>query len=150
VVQIFDEALRTIYGIPHALCIHRETCGDVAVLEHNGNVYACDHFTDIDHLIGNIREQKLSDMVFDPKLIAFGRAKKDTLPRMCTECEVLSLCNGGCPKDRISKTSDGEDCLNYLCTAYKPFFLHARPELTRLTAHMKAEKPLRAFNTGYN
>lgn len=145
VIQIFDEALRTVYGMPHALCIHRETCGDVAVLEHNGDVFACDHFTDPEHLIGNMSELKLLDIVSDPKLIAFGRAKKDTLPRMCTECEVLSFCNGGCPKDRITKTSDGEDGLNYLCTAYKSFFLHASPELTRLAAHMKAQNPLRAF-----
>lgn len=147
VIQIFDEALRTVYGIPHALCIHRKTCGDVVVLEHNGNVYACDHFTDTEHLIGNILNRNLSDLLNDPDLIAFGNAKRDTLPRMCTECEVLSFCNGGCPKDRISITSDGETGLNSLCLAYKSIFLHARPELIRLAAHMKAQKPLRTFKS---
>jgi uncharacterized protein len=145
VIQTFDEALRPIYGIPHALCIHRETCGDVPVLEHDGSFYACDHFVDQEHLIGNIKERRLYDLSNDPKMTAFGRAKRDTLPRVCRECEVLSFCNGGCPKDRIARALDGEGGLNYLCPAYKAFFLHARPELTRLAAHMKAGKSLRAF-----
>ncbi len=145
VIQIFDEALRPMYGVPHALCVHRERCGDAAVLEHDGSLYACDHFVDPEHLIGNIRERKLCDLAADPKMACFGRAKKDTLPRYCRECEVLSFCNGGCPKDRIAQAHDGEKGLNYLCPAYKAFFLHARPELTRLAGHMKAGNPLREF-----
>jgi len=145
VIQIFDEALRPIYGIPHALCIYRETCGDAAVLENDGSFYACDHFVDQEHLIGNIKERRLYELANDPKMAAFGIAKRDTLPRVCRECEVLSFCNGGCPKDRIANAPDGEDGLNYLCLAYKAFFLHARTELTRLAAHMKAGKSLRTF-----
>jgi uncharacterized protein len=139
VVQAFDEALRPLYGVPHALCVHRETCGDVAVLDHDGSFYACDHFVDAEHLIGNIKERSLKEMAGDPRLIAFGQAKKDTLPRACMECEVLAWCNGGCPKDR-SATG-----LNYLCPAYRKFFQHCRPTLTRLTAHMKAGRPLKTF-----
>jgi uncharacterized protein len=145
VVQIFDEALRPLYGIPHALCIHRETCGDAAVLEHDGSFYACDHFVDSDHLIGNIKDRELSDLTEDPALARFGKAKRDMLPRFCKECEVLSSCNGGCPKDRVDSTPDGEAGLNYLCQAYKVFFIHSRPELTRLAAHMKVGRKLREF-----
>jgi uncharacterized protein len=145
VIQIFDEALRPIYGVPHALCIHRETCGDVAVLEHDGGFYACDHYVDPQHLIGNIKETKLIDLALDPGMSAFGKAKRDTLPRICRECEALSFCNGGCPKDRTAHAPDGEAGLNHLCAAYKAFFIHARPGLTRLAAHMKAGIPLRAF-----
>ncbi len=145
VIQIIDEALRPIYGVPHALCIHRETCGNVAVLEHDGSFYACDHFVDPEHLIGNLKERKLSDLVADQEMIRFGKIKWNKLPQYCLECEVLSMCNGGCPKDRISKTTDGHDGLNYLCSAYKAYFTHSRPELIRLAAHMKTGKPLRAF-----
>jgi len=144
-IQTFDEALRPVYGVPHALCIHRETCGDVAILEHDGSFYTCDHFVDPEHLIGNINETKLYDLASDPKMAVFGRAKRDTLPRVCREREVLAFCNGGCPKDRITNAPDGEGGLNYLCAAYRAFFLHARPPLTRLAAHMKDGKALRAF-----
>jgi len=149
VIQAFDEALRPIYGIPHALCIHRPTCGDVAVLEHDGGFYACDHFVDPGHLIGNLRDRSLADLGSDPRLAAFGRAKQDTLPRACRECDVLSSCNGGCPKDRRPAAQGGakggEQGLNILCPAYKAFFRHSRPGLTRLAAHMKEGRSLRAF-----
>lgn len=148
VIQLFDEALRPIYGVPHALCIHRETCGDAAVLEHNGNFYACDHFVDPQHLIGNLATRSIRDMASDQAMTGFGRAKRDALPRYCNECEVLSFCNGGCPKDRSSKTPDGEAGCNHLCAAYKAFFLHSIPELTSLAAHMKSGKSLRAFCPG--
>jgi uncharacterized protein len=140
VVQTFDEALRPIYGAPHALCIHRETCGDVAVLERDGSFFACDHFVDVEHLIGNLRERSLSELCSDPRLLAFGQAKRDTLPRVCLECEVLASCNGGCPKDR------DDNGLNRLCAAYKRFFVHSRRQLTRLAAHMKSGGSLRSFS----
>lgn len=145
VVQIFDEALRPIYGMPHTLCVHRETCGDAAVLEHDGGLYACDHFVGPDHLIGNIKERELRDLAADPAMARFGKAKRDTLPRFCKECDVLSSCNGGCPKDRTDRAPNGEAGLNHLCQAYKTFFLHSRPELTRLARHMKSGKKLREF-----
>jgi uncharacterized protein len=139
VVQSFDEALRPIYGAPHALCVHRETCGDVAVLERGGNFYACDHYVDEWHLIGNLRERSLAELVADPRLLAFGEAKRSALPQACLDCSVLPSCNGGCPKDRDS------DGLNRLCAAYKSFFTHSKPELTRLAAHMRAGRSLRSF-----
>jgi uncharacterized protein len=146
VVQAFDEALRPLYGAPHALCVHRETCGDVAVLESDGSFYACDHFVDSDHLIGNLGERSLADLSSDQRMLAFGEAKRGSLPRVCRDCEVLASCNGGCPKDRFAVSAEGEGGLNYLCAAYKRFFLHSKPELTRLAAHMKAGKSLRSFS----
>jgi uncharacterized protein len=112
------------------------------VLEHNGDFYACDHFVDGGHLMGNIRERRVADLTSDPRMIRFGRAKRDALPRACLECDVLSFCNGGCPKDR-----DAEG-LNRLCAGYKAFFNHCRPALTALALHMKARKPLGAFRYG--
>jgi uncharacterized protein len=146
VVQAFDEALRPLYGAPHALCVHRETCGDVAVLERDGSFYVCDHFVDSGHLIGNLGERRLADLSSDPRMLAFGEAKRGSLPRVCRGCEVLASCNGGCPKDRFAASADGEGGLNYLCAAYRRFFLHSKPELTRLAAHMKEGKSLRSFS----
>ncbi|HET7159700.1 MAG TPA: anaerobic sulfatase maturase, partial [Burkholderiales bacterium] len=122
-VQNFDEALRPFIGMPHALCIQRETCGDIVVLEHNGDVYACDHFVTPEYRLGNVRETTLSEILESPQLHAFGQAKRDRLPRYCRECEVLACCNGGCPKDRIDVTADGESGLNHLCTGLKRFFI---------------------------
>jgi uncharacterized protein len=133
-VQIFEEAAATALGQDHSLCIFKKTCGDVPVLEHNGDLFACDHFVDEAYLWGNIRETPLKDLVEDPRQAAFGRIKQDSLPRQCRQCEVLSLCNGGCPKDRIHWTADGEAGLNYLCAGYKRFFTHCRPFLAQLSA----------------
>ena len=139
VIQTFDEALRPLYGLPHALCVHRETCGDVLVLEHDGGVYACDHFVGPDHLLGNLRDTDLAVLAADLRLKAFGQAKKDGLAPECQNCAVLDFCHGGCPKDRDSRG------LNRLCPGFKAFFTHAQPTLTALAAHMKAGKPLRSF-----
>jgi uncharacterized protein len=145
VIQNIDEALRPIYGLPHVLCIHRETCGEVAVLERDGGFYACDHFVDASHRIGTLKERGLGDMASDPRMVAFGKAKRDTLPQACRECDFLAFCNGGCPKDRAQATCGEAGGLNRLCLAYKRFFGHCKPELTRLAAHMHAARPLREF-----
>jgi uncharacterized protein len=146
VIQDIDEALRPAHGLPHALCVHRETCGDVAVLERDGGFYACDHFVDADHLIGNLHERTLADLAADPRMIAFGDAKRDTLPGTCRACDVLAWCNGGCPKDR-APADEGEPVgVNRLCAAYRMFFRHCRPELDRLAAHLRAGRPLREFS----
>jgi uncharacterized protein len=145
VIQNFDEALRPLYGIPHALCVHRETCGEVAVLERDGGFYACDHFVDAGHLIGKLGNTSLADLSSDPRLIDFGNAKRDLLPRECLECDSLASCNGGCPKDRAPAAPGEPGGVNRLCPAYRMFFEHARPELTRLAAHLRAGRPLRDF-----
>lgn len=133
-IQIFEEAARTALGEEHALCIFKKKCGDVPVIEHNGDLFSCDHFVDREHYIGNIRRTPLIDLIQNPKQEAFGRAKRDTLPRYCLGCEVLPLCNGGCPKDRILRTPDGEPGLNYLCAGYRRFFNYCRPFLEELYA----------------
>jgi len=133
-IQIFEEAVATALGQEHTLCIFKKTCGGVPVLEHNGDFFLCDHFVDREHLLGNIRETRLVDLIESPEQKAFGQAKWDTLPRYCLECEVLALCNGGCPKDRILRTPEGEGGLNYLCAGFKRFFTHCRPFLDELSA----------------
>jgi uncharacterized protein len=133
-IQIFEETAGAALGQEHTLCIFKKICGNVPVLEHNGDFFACDHFVDKEHHFGNIRETRLVDLIEGPTQKAFGQAKWDALPRYCLECEVLPLCNGGCPKDRILRTPDGEAGLNYLCAGYKRFFTHCRPFLAQLSA----------------
>ena len=148
VIQLFDEALRPALGLAHALCIFRETCGDVAVLEHDGSLYACDHFVDADHRIGDLRRRPLADLVDDDALRTFGQQKRDTLPRSCRQCDVLAYCNGGCPKDRIAVSPAGDSGLSYLCPAYQRFFRHAQPVMERLAVHWRAGMPLQSFAAG--
>jgi len=133
-VQIFEEAARTAFGQEHALCIFRKTCGDVPVVEHNGDFFSCDHFVDAAHRLGNIQETPLVDLLESRSQRAFGQAKWDTLPGYCRECGVLDMCHGGCPKDRILRTPDGEAGLNYLCSGYKRFFTHCQPFVAELSA----------------
>ncbi|MGP8154250.1 MAG: anaerobic sulfatase maturase [Smithella sp.] len=133
-VQIFEETARTAFGQEHALCIFRKTCGDIPVIEHNGDFFSCDHFVNREHGLGNIRETSLVDLLESPAQRAFGLAKWETLPRYCRSCEFLDMCHGGCPKDRILLTPDGEAGLNYLCAGYKRFFNHSRPFVAQLSA----------------
>jgi uncharacterized protein len=133
-VRMFEEAARTAFGQEHALCIFRETCGDVPVIEHTGDFFSCDHFVSAEHRLGNIREARLVEMLESPAQRAFGRAKSDTLPHSCRVCEVRTMCHGGCPKDRILRRPEGEGGLNYLCAGYKRFFNHCRPFVAQLSA----------------
>ena len=133
-VQIFEEAARTAFGQDHTLCIFKQTCGGVPVVEHNGDFYACDHFVDAAHLVGNIRNTPLHQLLDSPMQQKFGQNKWDSLPQFCRKCEVLDMCNGGCPKNRFIRTPDGESGLNYLCAGYKNFFLHCRPFVQQISA----------------
>jgi uncharacterized protein len=126
-VQIFEEASRTAFGQEHSLCLFRPTCGDIPVVECNGDFYPCDHFVDAGHRFGNIRETPLVDLLESPAQRAFGQVKRDGLPRICRECEVLAMCHGECPKNRFLRTPDGEAGWNYLCPGYRRFFNHVRP-----------------------
>ena len=123
-VQMFDVALANWYGEPPSLCIHSETCGKALALEHNGDLYSCDHFVEPKHLLGNIAEQNMLEMVASPQQRRFGDDKRDLLPEYCLSCDVRFACHGGCPKDRFISTPDGEEGLNYLCSGYKAFFHH--------------------------
>jgi uncharacterized protein len=133
-VQIFEETARTAFGREHGLCIFRKTCGDFPVVEHNGDFYSCDHFVSREHHLGNIQETSLVDLLENPAQRTFGQAKWDTLPHHCRDCEVLNKCHGGCPKDRIILTPDGQAGLNYLCAGYKSFFIHSQPFVAQLSA----------------
>jgi uncharacterized protein len=123
-VQMFDVALANWVGEPPGLCVHSETCGRALALEHTGDLYSCDHFVEPRHLLGNIKEHRLLDLVESPRQQRFGLDKRDTLPRFCRECDVRFACHGGCPKDRFVRTPDGEPGLNYLCSGFKEFFHH--------------------------
>jgi uncharacterized protein len=131
-VQIFEEATRTAFGEEHSLCIFRKTCGDIPVIEHNGDFFSCDHYADSGHRLGNIRETSLVELLESPQQKAFGEVKFDSLPSACRRCEVLAMCNGACPKDRFLQTNDGQAGLNYLCAGYKHFFTHCRPFVNEL------------------
>jgi uncharacterized protein len=122
-VTTFDVALGSWLG-QHNLCIVGPTCGNALVLEHNGDVYSCDHYVEPGHLVGNLRETPLAALVTSEKQRRFGQAKYDTLPRYCRECPVLFACYGECPRNRFIRTPDGEEGLNYLCAGYKEFFTH--------------------------
>jgi uncharacterized protein len=138
-VQIFEEAARTAFGQDHSLCIFRPVCGDVPVVEHNGDFYSCDHFVDAEHCLGNIRETALVELLESPAQRAFGQAKLETLPRACLACEVRAMCNGECPKNRFLWTPDGEAGLNYLCAGYQRFFTHCQPFVSDVAAEWRRQ-----------
>jgi uncharacterized protein len=140
-VRSFDEAAATAFGREPNLCVFRKTCGDVPVIEHNGDFFSCDHFVDAEHCLGNIRKTSLVAILESPVQRAFGQMKSEGLPRYCRECEVLTMCNGGCPKDRFLHTPEGEAGLNYLCTGYRRFFNHCRPFLAQLSALSNRQEP---------
>ena len=123
-VQMFDAALASWYGAPPALCIFAETCGNALALEHNGDLYSCDHFVEPNYLLGNIKSKHMIELVASDQQRQFGLHKRDSLPRYCRECEVRFACHGECPKNRFIETPDGEPGLNYLCAGYKAFFIH--------------------------
>ncbi|MCJ7582097.1 MAG: anaerobic sulfatase maturase [Candidatus Aminicenantes bacterium] len=139
-IQIFEEASRTAFEQDHSLCIFRPICGDIPVIEHNGDFFSCDHFVEKSFLIGNIMETPLVKLIESPQQIAFGLAKLESLPQYCLKCKVRSLCNGECPKNRFHQTPDEEEGLNYLCAGYKRFFNHCRPFISQVAAEWKKQK----------
>jgi uncharacterized protein len=122
-VQSFDAALANWIGQP-SLCIFNPTCGKALALEHNGDLYSCDHFVEPAFLLGNIQETHMLELVSSDQQRKFGQDKYDTLPQYCRDCEVLFACYGECPRNRFIHTPDGEPGLNYLCAGYKLFFKH--------------------------
>jgi len=123
-VQIFDVALAAWSGVPPGICVFSETCGTAMVLEHNGDMYSCDHFVEPKYLLGSIKEKSMAILASCEKQRKFGLDKRDALPRHCLQCEVKFACHGECPKNRFIKAPDGEPGLNYLCAGYKEFFRH--------------------------
>ncbi|MCO6453553.1 MAG: anaerobic sulfatase maturase [Caldilineales bacterium] len=123
-VQLFDVSLGNWYGEPPGLCVFSPTCGNALAIEHNGDLYSCDHFVEPDYLLGNIQQTHMIELVASPQQRKFGQDKLDSLPNYCRQCEVRFACHGGCPKNRFIETPDGEPGLNYLCASYKAFFNH--------------------------
>jgi len=121
----FDGALAGWLGRAGTVCIFGSTCGQGTALEHNGDLYSCDHFVEPNYYLGNILKTPMIELVTADKQRKFGQDKRDTLPRYCRQCEVLHICNGECPKNRFLKAADGEPGLNYLCEGYRAFFRHA-------------------------
>ena len=139
-VQVIEEAARPAFGQEHSLCIFRPVCGDIPVIEHNGDFYSCDHYVDAEHRLGNIRDTPLLALIESPAQRAFGLAKLESLPRVCLSCEVREMCNGECPRNRFARAPDGEPGLNYLCAGYKKFFRHIRPFVDAVGAVWNREK----------
>ncbi|XXF75267.1 anaerobic sulfatase maturase [Myxococcaceae bacterium GXIMD 01537] len=124
-VQTFEAALRNWLGLPSSgMCVFDKTCGQGLVMEHNGDLYSCDHFVEPRHALGNLRQRHMLDAAVSEQQRLFGRDKLDSLPRACRECDVRFACHGECPKNRFLTTADGEKGLNYLCAGYKAFFRH--------------------------
>lgn len=131
-VQDFDVTLSILAGYPSPICIHAETCGHAMAIEHNGDLYSCDHFVFPEYKLGNIMEKQAKAMHESAGQQKFGLDKRDKLPAYCRQCDFLKVCNGGCPKDRIIDTPDGEQGLNYLCQGYKTFYAHSYPVFKKM------------------
>lgn len=127
-VQMFDVTLEAYFN-RHLLCIHAPTCGFGPALEHNGDVYTCDHFVEPSFRLGNLHETPLADLVASPQMRRFGMDKRDRLTSQCRTCAVRQLCNGGCPKDRFAASKAGEPGHNYLCAGLERFYQHTRPTM---------------------
>ena len=125
-VQLFDVTLEAFFG-RHLLCIHAPTCGYGPALEHNGDLYSCDHFVEPKHLLGNIHKTHMLTLVASSEQRQFGQGKRDSLTQQCQTCKVRNWCNGGCPKDRFALSKDGEPGQNYLCAGLEKFFMHTGP-----------------------
>jgi len=138
-VQMFDVSLGIWSGHGPGLCIFLKDCGEGLALEHNGDLYSCDHFVYPKYNLGNILNESIADLVNSDRQRAFGQAKSTTLPNYCLECEVRFACNGECPKHRFITTPEGEEGLNYLCAGYKKFFTHVDPYMKKMSELMQAK-----------
>ncbi len=140
-VQMFDIALGSWMGQDASLCIFAEKCGRALIIEHNGDLYSCDHFVYPTYNLGNVREKSIREMVASPLQEKFGSDKRDTLPAYCRACDYRFACNGGCPKQRFIHAPDGEEGLNYLCRGYKMFFGHVDPYMKMMSKELAAGRP---------
>jgi uncharacterized protein len=131
-VNLFETAVAQAAGLPAQMCTQGEFCGKAVAVEHDGEVFACDHFVYPEYRSGNIRHQHLGNLAFSPAQMKFGMDKRDTLPRQCMDCDYLKLCYGECPKNRLIRTDDGEPGLNYLCSGLYAFYRHIDPDVVRI------------------
>ena len=140
-VQFFDVQLGLWAGGPAGLCWFAETCGQGLALEHNGDLFACDHYVYPEYRLGNILETPMETLATSPFQEKFGNDKRDSLPRQCRECDYRFACNGGCPKHRFLATKDGEPGLNYFCESYMRFFEHAAPYMRTMADLLLNDRP---------
>jgi uncharacterized protein len=139
-VQIFDVSLEAWIGLEPSLCLFSQTCGNALAIEHNGDLYSCDHYVFPENKLGNILENPLLSMARSKQQTDFGNDKKDKLPKYCRECNVKFVCNGECPKNRFLLTPDEEYGLNYLCAGYKMFFNHIDPYMKFMADELKNKR----------
>lgn len=140
-VQMFDATLAGVLGQPPGVCIYAPSCGHAMAMEYNGDVYSCDHFVFPENKLGNIKDKTLVEMALSAKQSGFGAAKFNLLPSVCRSCDYLSLCNGECPKNRISKSADGESGLNYLCRGLQHYYRHVAPYMEFMAVEWRAQRP---------
>jgi uncharacterized protein len=140
-VNLFDVQLGLWAGMPASLCVFAEECGKAMAMEHNGDLYSCDHYVYPEYKLGNVTKQTFGDMVNGDFQKQFGKDKKSTLPKMCRECEYKFACNGECPKHRFLTTPDGEPGLNYLCAGYMKFFKHIDTDMRRMVDLLRNQQP---------
>ena len=140
-VEIFDSTLANWMGVLPGICAYSKECGHAGVMEHNGDVYSCDHFVFPEYKLGNIREQSLIDMLYGEKQQAFSRLKHTSLPRQCKECDMEFACHGECPKNRFEKDKYGDPGLNYLCQGYYQYYTHVAPYMDFMKRELLAQRP---------
>ena len=140
-VQLFDATLANWVGVRPGVCTMDANCGHAAVMEHNGDVYSCDHFVFPQYLLGNIHRDSVINMMGSKRQLDFGMAKSNSLPGQCRSCRWLFACHGECPKNRFATTADGERGLNYLCDGYRRFFSHAAPYMEFMKCELENGRP---------
>lgn len=139
-IQYFESSLANWVGVEPGVCTLSKYCGQAGVMEFNGDVYSCDHFVFPQYKLGNIRSKTLTGMMYSTEQMKFGRDKYSKLPTQCKECDVLFACHGECPKNRIIKTEDGEEGLNYLCEGYYKFYKHIGPYMNFMKQELDAKR----------
>ena len=140
-VEIFDCTLANWMGISPGICAYSKECGHAGVMEHNGDVYSCDHFVFPEYKLGNIRDHSLIDMLYGEQQQEFSRLKHSSLPRQCKECDMEFACHGECPKNRFMKDKYGDSGLNYLCPGYYHYYQHVAPYMDYMKQELMAQRP---------
>ena len=140
-VEIFDCTLANWMGISPGICAYSKECGHAGVMEHNGDVYSCDHFVYPEYKLGNIRDHSLIDMLYGEQQQEFSRLKHSSLPRQCKECDMEFACHGECPKNRFMKDKYGDSGLNYLCPGYYHYYQHVAPYMDYMKQELMSQRP---------
>lgn len=149
-VMNFEWALASFLRLPSTVCLFAENCGKALILEHNCDVYSCDHFMYPEYLLGNLQDNSVTEMANSAQQIAFGNAKSKDLPNFCKQCEYLFACHGECPKNRFSQTHDGEANLNYLCPSYKSYFKHITQYMNAMAKLISHGQPAALIMDAFN